>query len=292
MRFSPKKLYALTVTLSICAILGARGESAAQVARPSGWYMGAGVGINKTSGVKQAGYNRDDICYPEDDCSHVGDGGPDGYRWYYDLDAGEGAAFEISIGRVFGAFRLELALSQWKNDIDQNFTGIIHLNGSPRVAAEDSDYEVRSENDIDELTTRTLSLNIFYDFSLQGSRMTPYLGAGLGVSSVELSGLYYRSYYSCKAFAPACDSPGRYNSHQDEDISETVFSAHLHAGLDYRLSEKMLLGLKFSYSMVDDIEDAEGEYIEHAVSGISNFTTINGMNHWSLMVGIKYFFGE
>ena len=292
MRSSPGKFRVFTAALAICALLAAAGASAAGEAKPAGWYAGLGVGINKASGIEQAGHNRDNVCYPEDDCSRLAGGAPEGYRWYYDLDADEGAAFEISVGRTFGAFRLELALAQRKNDLEQKFTGITHLDGSSRVNAENTDYKSRSENGVDDLTTRTLSLSAYYDFASPDSRFTPYLGAGVGVSFLRLSGLYYRSWYSCQDSAPDCDRPEQYNGHQNEDLSDTVFSTHLHAGLDYRVSGKMLLGLKLSYTMVGDMEDAEGEYIEHAVPGLSNFTTLSGMNHFSVMFGVKYFFGE
>ena len=96
------------------------------------------LGINKASGIEQAGHNRDNICYPEDDCSHVG-GAPDGFRWYYDLDADEGAAFEVSIGRALGSIRLELALAQRKNDVEQK----IHRHHISRWLAHHGPYSVK-----------------------------------------------------------------------------------------------------------------------------------------------------
>ena len=292
MRFSLKKLCAVVVASGLCAVLGAAGASDAQEAKPTGWYLGASVGLNKTSGVEQAGHNRDNICYPEDDCSHLSGGAPEGYRWYYDLDADDGAALEIAIGRTFGAFRLELALAQRKNDVEQKFTDITYLDGSRIMARPVSNYQSRAEAHIDDLTTRTLSLNAYYDFSIAGSRFTPYLGAGLGVSFVELSGVYFEAWYSCKDPATDCDMPEQYNGRQNEDLTDTVLSTHIHAGLDYRVSERVLLGLKLTYSVVGDMEDVEGDYDFHPVAGLSNFTTISGMNHWSVMFGVKYYFGE
>ena len=104
--------------------------------------------------------------------------------------------------------------------------------------------------------------------------------------------MYFEVWYSCRTPAADCDMPEQYNSRQDEDLTDTVLSAHLHAGLDYRASERVLVGLKLSYAMVGDMEDVKGDYDFHPVPGISNFTTISGMNHWSVMFGVKYFFGE
>ncbi len=291
MRASSIKLRVIMAALAICVILGAAGTSAAQEAKSSGWYVGAGAGINKASGIEQAGHNRDNICYPEDDCSHLVNDRPEGYRWYYDLDADDGAAFEISIGRAMGAFRLELVLAQRKNDVEQKFTGITYLDGSRSMARPVSNYSSTTTNRVDDLTTRTLSLNAYYDFSLPGSRFTPYLGAGVGVSFVELSGVFFEARYSCKNPASDCDMPEQYDGRQNEDLSDTVLSAHLHAGLDYRVSEKMLVGVKLTYSMVGDME-AKGDYDFHPVAGIGNTNEITSMKHFSVMFGIKYFFGE
>ncbi|MCY3825632.1 MAG: outer membrane beta-barrel protein [Nitrospinae bacterium] len=292
MRFLSRKQCGITAALAVCAFLSAAGAGYAQETKPAGWYVGLGLGINKTSTLEQAGHNRDNTCYPEDDCSHLAGGAPEGYRWYYDLDADDGAAFEISVGRTLGAFRLELALAQRKNDVEQKFTDITYLDGSRSMPRPVSNYESRASASVDALTTRTLSLNAYYDFSLAGSRFTPYLGAGAGVSFVELSGVYFEAWYSCKNPASDCDMPEQYNGRQNEDLTDTVLSAHLHAGLDYRMSDKMQLGLKLTYSVVGDMEDVKGGYDFHPVAGLSNFTTISGMNHWSVMFGVKYFFGE
>ena len=118
------------------------------------------------------------------------------------------------------------------------------------------------------------------------------MGLGVGVAFLKLSGLYYQSWYSCKGSAADCDRPERYNGHQDEDLSDTVLSNTSTPASTTVLNEKMLIGLKLSYAMVDDMEDVKGDYVQYAVPGLSNFTTISGMNHWSVMFGVKYFFGE
>ena len=53
--------------------------------------------------------------------------------------------------------------------------------------------------------------------------------------------------------------PEQYDGRQNEDLTDIVLSAHLHAGLDYRVSENMLVGAKLTYSMVGDME-AKGGY--------------------------------
>ena len=286
MRRSWQRLRVLGAALGACAVLAASG-AAAEDAR-SGWYVGASVGTSRVSDMEQAGRNRDDICYPDSDCSG---GAPEGYRWLYDLDPESAAAFEVAVGRMFGRWRLELSLSERRNKVKQKFSSISYLDGSRSVPNPASNYRSATRADADRLSTRTLALGVYHDFALPGSRFTPYLGAGLGVSFVELSGVYFEARYSCANSAPDCANPERYDSRQDVDLADAVLSTHLHAGLDYALSDRFLLGLKLSYSMVEDAEDAGG-YAEHPVPGIKSVTEISGMNHWALTLGVKYLFGE
>ena len=44
--------------------------------------------------------------------------------------------------------------------------------------------------------------------------------------------------------------------------------------------------------MADSMKDSKGGHIEHAVPGLSDFTTNSGMNHWPVMFGVKYDSGE
>ena len=145
---------------------------------------------------------------------------------------------------------------------------------------------------IDNLLTRSLLPNVYYDFPLANSRITPYLGIGLGLSHVKLSRLFFRAEYSCSGKCNAeLSPPGAYNSWQDENLSDIVFSKHLYAGADYRLNNGFLLGLKLFYSLVNDMKDT-GRYIEHPVPDLLNHTTISGMDHWSVTVNLKYFLGR
>ena len=78
MQLSSAMLRAILGILGVCIVLGASGGNAAGEPQRSGWYVGAGVGANWSSGMEQAGRNRDTICYPNDDCSGRPGGMPDG----------------------------------------------------------------------------------------------------------------------------------------------------------------------------------------------------------------------
>ena len=287
MNLSRATLYRTAALLTIIVLFGASASQAiSEAAAPAGWYIAVGVGANWASTMKQAGHNRDTTCYPTRDCRRLPGGMPSGYRWYYDLNPGTGTAFELAVGRAFDPVRLELAVNRQTIDLEQQFTGSTYLDGSAIVPVENSGYTSSSTASVDGLTIHTLSLNAYYDVSLAHSRVTPYLGAGLGLSFAELSGLHFRSQFVCTDDT-RCERPERYNGLQDIDLTDTVASAHLHAGADYRLSDRLLLGLKLSYSMAGDMGRRDA-YAYHAVPDLTNFTRISGINYWSLLINVKY----
>ena len=231
--------------LSLCPLPGTAAESGDGEPRRSGWYVGAGVGGNWASDMDQEGWNRETLCYPTDACFDV-DPAPEisGYRWHYDIDADAGAAFELSFGRIFGRARLELSLAQRRNDIDQTFRSITYYDGTPEEARSGGSVVSRAKTSIDDLTARILSLNAYYDFPEAYRGMTPYLGIGLGLAFVEVSGVKFSSGYEDSSNPPAAYDPplSFYASRQSEDLSDTVVVGHLHAGVDYSPQRQHSIG--------------------------------------------------
>ena len=275
------------VVLSAVATSHAMSEGS----RDAGWYIAVGAGASRAALMKQAGDNRDTTCYPNDDCSHLAGGMPSGYRWSYLLHPDIGTAFELAVGRTFHPFRLELSTSRRAFDMEQEFRGSSYLDGYARVRVEDSGYTVSSAAGVDDLTVHTLAFNAYYDFPLSGSPITLYLGAGVGLSFAELSGLHYRGTYTCTDDRP-CERPERYDGRQDIDLTDTIPSVHAHAGVDYRLNERLLLGLKLTSNWMDDMRQRDA-YAYHAVPGMTSFTAISGVsgaavNYGSLLLTVKY----
>ena len=164
---------------------------------------------------------RDTTCYPGNDCSHLAGGAPTGYRWFYDLRTDTGTAFEVAVGHAFGDVRVEASAARRVANVEQVFTGTIYLDGTERVRAADSDYRSTSQSSVEDLTTHTLALNVYRDFPLPERAITPYVGVGLGLSAVRLSGEFYRSRYSCRE-GRQCDDPGQYDSYVDNPPSREM----------------------------------------------------------------------
>ena len=264
----------------------------------AGWYVGGGIGANWASDIDQEGWNRDPLCYPTDACFDA-DPVPEisGYRWRYDIDAAAGAVFEISTGLMLDRTRLELSLAQRKNSLDQMFRSITDYDGMAMEERRGSSVVSSTESSIDTLTVRTLVLNAYYDFPGTYRGISPYLGAGLGPAFVEVSGVHFSSEYEDTSGNDQAHNPplSFYNSRQDANLSNTVLAGHLHAGADYSLNDKTVLGLKLTYSMMGDIEASSG-YSRHPLherdSDFPNHNTFTGARYWTLTMTVKRLFGN
>ena len=291
MKFSTVRL--LTVG-AIVMVFATSGEAGAEPGR-SGWYIGGGIGANWTSRMDQEGWNRDTYCYPDSAACDVP--GPSenisGYRWMYDLDMDAGSAFEVSIGRMFNRWRLELSAAQRNNAIEQKFKSVTFLDGRVDTRPPGNRVESNSMSRIDDLTTRTLSLNAYYDFTNVFERITPYLGVGLGVAFVEISGVHFSTDYEDPA-DPSRDL-SEFDGAQDADLSDTVFVGNVYAGADYSLTAETLLGVKLTYFMMGDIEHTGGYSVHpmHAQDpAFTNNNTFSGPRQFSAMFTVKYLFGD
>ncbi len=281
--------------VTVCALSG---EADAEPHR-SQWYIGGGVGAGWVHDMEERGWNRDTYCSPRT-CDEPGLSGNiegisiPGYRWNYDLDLDLGSAFEIAVGRTFDRWRLEISAAQRKNDVDQTFTGTTYLDGRARDQPSASNRVVsNSVSRIDDLTTRTLSFNVYYDFlDVFHPRITPYLGVGLGVAFAEMSDVHYSTSYEDLA------DPSRdlsfYNSYKDADMWDTVIVGNFHVGTDYHLTDTILAGVKFTYAMMDDLDDRAG-YRDHPVHRENPDFRFNehfsSPHQYSVMFTMKYLFG-
>lgn len=85
---------------------------------------------------------------------------------------------------------------------------------------------------MDATSVSSLALNFYHDLlGLPEWRLDRYFGAGVGLSRVVLSGLYFSSRYEC--VIEPCDaefSASIYNSLQDVDLTDIVLHANVSAG--------------------------------------------------------------
>lgn len=277
-------LAGVVASLVAIAARDAGAQGPGQETERSRWYVAVGAGSNWTEVLEQAGFNRDDICYPTNICP----GTPDGYRWFYDLEPDSSAILDIAVGRSLDSSRIEVSASTINSGVQETFTAINYFDGTPVRPAEDSNYGYSDETAVDRLSTRVLAFNVYRDFIGAATGIQPYVGIGAGVAQVELSGLHFSSNYSCIR-KPCTGRPAAgYNSRRTTDIAGTVWSGNLYAGVDYPLAGSgWVLGLKAAYRVVGDIEGESG-YERHPIPDQIATEKISGMDHWSVTLGIRF----
>ena len=281
-------LRAVSGVLAAVVLIGMVAGAGAQP-RQSRWYVGGGAGVNWPFRMEQEGHNLDTTCYPDEDCDRLPGGGPPGYRWRYDVEGKNGTAYEFSVGRRFSHLRVEFSVTRQKNDLESDFSGISYVDGSPILSIE-TDLQAEGSSSVGDLIARTLSLNLYYDFPMASNRFTPYVGAGLGASFVEVTDLFYESSYSGPG-GPYDPPLEFYSSRTNENLSDTILAKHLYAGVDFGLSERTLLGVKLSHMRMGDIA-ATGGYDFHPIPGLTSETRFSAMNHWLLGLTVKLLLGR
>ena len=286
------------VFLALAQSAGAAGAAEDEGARRSGWYLAGGLGVGGGADLEQEGWNRDAFCYPDAACfDQEPTSTVPGYRWRYDIDLDGGAAFDLSFGRFFGRTRLELAVSQQTNDTRQIFTGIAYLDGAAIRPRPGGMVDSNGRGAIDRRRVRSVTLDAYHDFPNAWGAVTPYVGAGLGQSSVEMAGVRFSTdYRNASAAAEFHDSPlSFYNSVQDDDLNDTAFVWRVHAAADYALSRRTSLGLRLTWSATGNIEDTGG-YETHPMHGMyPDFTNTNAFSdgtNWTLTLALRRRIGE
>lgn len=295
------KPIAVLFATTICLFLVSATEAVAQERRTSGWYVSGGLGGNLAYGLDQSGTNTESTCYPTSACFDMMLRDIPGYRWRYDPSADRGIEFDLAIGRIFDRTRIEVSYAHRRNKVDQGPPlEITYLDGSSAGA---SSYlglglvQAAATNFFEDLVTRTVSLNAYYDLPIGPQRITPYVGVGTGIAFVNLTRIFFSIEYSDPSGEGTIYDPplSFYNSKQDTELSDMVFAGHVYAGADYGLNDRAAIGLKAAYSRVDDIEHT-GTYEYHphfdTDPSLTNKNTFSATNHWSVTLNVRFTFGN
>lgn len=296
-----KKTSAVVFAMAACLLLVAVNRADAQERITSGWYVSAGLGGNLVYGLDQAGSNTESTCYPTSACFDMVLRDVPGYRWRYDPSTDRGIGFDAAVGRVFDRTRLEVSFTQRRNNVDQGSpVEITYLDGTSSGASSFLGLglvQAAAVNSIEDLVTRTVSLNAYYDLPIGPPGITPYVGVGTGIAFVNLTRIFFSIEYGDPSGEETPYDPplSFYNSKQDTELSDRVFAGHVYAGADYSLNDRAAVGLKMAYSRVDDVEHV-GTYEYHPYfdtdPSLTNKNTFSVVNHWSVTLNVRFTFGN
>ena len=246
--------------------------------------------------MDQKGWNRETTCYPTDACFYQNPvPAVSGYRWSYEIEADAGVGLSLGVGRSFGRYRIELSAALQKSALEQELIDVGYYDGSPRVPA-DGPVVVDAMALIDDVVSRSLTIDLFRDFETLGGALTPYVGVGVGQAYVEVQGLGFVAEYRDNSPDPALYDPplSFYDSAQDGDYKDSALVWRLHAGANYLLGERTDVGLRLTWSTIGGTSDT-GTYLRHPFHaqdpGFSNQNSFDEAQTWSLAVTLTHRLG-
>ena len=247
-------------------------EASAQPA--SGFYLSQEIGLNVASSVELLGNSNDRASRCDEfinprfaevpGCTDLDRGSGAGWRTAYDRAAGMLAG--LSAGYRFGGrVRVEAEWLHRESEYDQ--TSPVASATGDTCAKLDGEVQ-RAEDRIGSVSSHNLFANVYVDFP-SASRVTPYVGAGIGVGLTELDyGDLWARNPDPAAIATAAGLPNeaeiRRNlaattTSKQAELDDRLMGYQVLGGADYAVSDAVSLGVKvrwvrFGGFTAEDIE--------------------------------------
>ncbi len=284
-----------------------------------GWYLGMDVGANLSSGIDLNGTDNDysTLC---DDFINPGttpgqcDMPPAPAALFNEFDNGGGILAGLSMGYRWRNFRLE----------GEYFYRGATYDDTDEVRSQDATTDLKSgqelaiiEGVVDDVFSHNFFTNLYYDFH-SDSKWTPYVGAGVGFAQVSLDyftrwarssepsdittfddsqGMCTGTCVDRRATLAGTTTIGRGN------FSDILFGYQAIAGVDYRISDPMTVGLKFRWAGFSEFED-DAEYDalrSHDSTNSADLTdprsarvrygvSTDDLSFWGVSLNLKYHF--
>ena len=223
-----------------------------------------------------------------------------------ELVPGAGPAAGAMIGYATGGLRFEV---EYLNAAPGSAESPIGSTTSTALQSKTSEWSTEQPpfEWVGEYKVHQVFANVLYDFR-NGSRWTPFAGAGIGWAAVDLN--YYLQFlrkpeveYLQIEFDPdwpdvAKRAAAGTASILDTYAGDSVFGYQLLAGIDYALSEHTSLGVALRWAQFGEVEHEEvyGVVRSHAgvladgVTPFNNELTFSGIGYQALTVNLKYHF--
>ena len=294
------------------------------VAQDNGLYLSGDFGMNFGSSLDSNGATNDraSVCdeyiNPQfasvtDDgqgksCTDPGRGRGDG--WDNRFGSDEGPLFALALGYRLAGSPLRAELEYFYRD-----TGYDETSPIPSAVGVNQDkiaQEITTAVDrIDSVTSHNLFANLYMDFATSGS-ITPYIGVGVGLGFTDVD---YGSVWARNTDPNAIRTGAglanvdeiRQNlagttSVVDDELSDTLFGYQLMAGLDYRLTEHLVAGLKARWVHYEDFREtgivwdplrSHPPYLRKAGADrekVEGAFKLEDVELWAISLNLKYLF--
>ena len=250
-------------------------------AQSEGFYVSGDLGMNFGRSLDTAGHDTDraSVCdeyinprYREVE-GILGGGapnctGPDrgaASVWDNDFGADDGVLFGTALGYYVGDSRFRVELEYFYRDTGYDQVSTL-LSGGGDIQDKLDQELVRAEERIGDLSSHNLFANAYMDFA-NNSRFTPYIGFGVGLGStrMEYSGVFARNVDSARittgeGLPNVNDIRAKLagtTTTESHDLRDTLFGYQVLLGMDYAITESLLLGVKGRWVRFDSFKDED-----------------------------------
>ena len=156
------------------------------------------------------------------------------------VNADNGLSFGGVVGYAFeNGYRIEGEVDYQKNDFDKMEVSYLGVSET---------FFLKGN-----ITSLAVFVNGYYDFKNE-SRVTPFIGAGLGFANIAVSDYNY------------ADSALAYD--EDERDDDTVFAYQFSAGVGFEVTESITLDLRYRYVATENVE-IDGATLDYSSNIIS-----------------------
>ena len=204
-----------------------------------------------------------------------------------------------SLGYAFGnGLRLEAEYLNRHYGTDERLVRLGSASDDPldQKRSEWSAEDPPSEQ-IYDFSAHDFFLNAYYDLRT-GSPFTPYVGAGIGLGSVNVR--YWNQFVRATDLGPQQwqKAAAGTTSYIDAELEKTGFGFQVMGGVDYSLGESVSIGAKARWARLSGF-DQDGEAWGSVrgrspvrADGVTPFTSdfkVGDMDSWAFTVGIKHY---
>ena len=252
-----------------------------------GFYVSGELGMNFGESLDTDGHDTDraSVCdeyinpqfmtvnntpgYTKNNCTGP-DRGSDSV-WGNDFGSDEGVLFGTAIGYHVGDSRFRVELEYFYRDTDYDEASEITVGGG-QVLSKVVQEIVRAEERIGDVSSHNLFANLYVDFA-NNSKFTPYLGVGVGFgfTDLEYNGVFARDIDPANITTGSAPDGGQAlpnaaqiqqniagtTTTESEELDDTLFGYQLMVGVDYALTESLMLGVKGRWVSYDSFKDKD-----------------------------------
>ena len=238
----------------------------------SGFYLSSELGMNFGESLDTDGTDNDrgSVCDEYLNPGYISDADctkprTSGDAWKNSFGSDEGILLGAAIGYRFEDSRFRVELEYFYRDTGYEETSTIDFGADPQTVAKINDELLVVAERIDSLISHNLFANLYMDFE-NDSQFTPYIGLGVGFGLTDLDfGLVAQRRLDPNTIFTVPDTlPDVRNrlagtaTIADKELNDSLFGYQVMAGVDYALTESLLLGVKARWVSFGSFKDGSG----------------------------------